>query len=164
VGNVGASQITVNTVTPDVTFTGTIKLGGWVGSVTPISSLPVQVTIDGGAPSSVSMTGTGNTATFQVSLPPTGIHNVRAKPNKFLSQTLTVTTSGSNIAGTFDGPTHAGLIQGDVTDNNVIDDFDFNAIITNFGNVGTIYDSNGDNVVDDFDFNAIIVNFGSTGS
>jgi hypothetical protein len=164
VGNVGASQITVNTVTPDISFTGTIKLGGWVGSVTPISSLPVQVTIDGGAPTSVSMTGSGNTATFQVSLPPTGSHTVRAKPFKYLSQTLTVTTSGSNIAGTFDGPAHAGLIMGDVTDSNVIDDLDFLAIINNFGSIGSIYDSNGDNIVDDLDFLAIINNFGVSGS
>jgi formylglycine-generating enzyme required for sulfatase activity len=43
----------------------------------------------------------------------------------------------------------------------VVDDFDFNLVITNFGGSGPAGDSNGDGIVDDFDFNAVITNFGT---
>jgi hypothetical protein len=49
---------------------------------------------------------------------------------------------------------------GDCNGDMVVDDFDFNAVITNFGGAGPAGDSNGDGVVDDFDFNAVITNFG----
>jgi hypothetical protein len=145
-----------------VEFTGTVKLKGWMGS--SISSVPVTLVIDGGAPSIIYLTGTGNTGTFVTQLPNSGSHTVQIKLGSYLSQTLTITTSGTPVSGTFDGSDHSGLIPGDTNNDNIIDDFDFNTVITNFGSVSSIGDSNGDEVVDDFDFTNIIVNFGSVGN
>jgi formylglycine-generating enzyme required for sulfatase activity len=50
---------------------------------------------------------------------------------------------------------------GDCNGDMVVDDFDFNAVIVNFGGPGPAGDCDGNGVVDDFDFNAVIVNFGT---
>jgi hypothetical protein len=136
-----------------VTFTGTVNLLGWMGA-----SLPsVNVVVDGGAPVATALTPVdADTGTFTVSLPATGSHSVKVKAAVTLSQTQSGTTPAL-VAATFN------LQCGDNTNDNVIDDFDFNAVITNFGS-GAGGDGNGDAATDDFDFNLVITNFGSTGS
>jgi hypothetical protein len=136
-----------------VTFTGTVNLLGWMGA-----SLPsVSVVIDGGSPVATALTAVdADTGTFTVSLPATGSHSVQVKAAVTLSQTQSGSTPAL-VAGTFD------LQCGDNTGDNAIDDFDFNAVITNFGG-GAGGDGNGDAATDDFDFNLVITNFGSTGS
>jgi hypothetical protein len=135
------------------TFTGTVNLLGWMGA-----SLPsVSVVVDGGAPVATALTAVdADTGTFTVSLPATASHTVQVKAAVTLSQTQSGTTPAFSSA-TFN------LQCGDNTGDNVIDDFDFNAVITNFGS-GAGGDGNGDAATDDFDFNLVITNFGSTGS
>jgi hypothetical protein len=145
-----------------VEFTGTVKLKGWMGS--DISSVPVTLVIDGGEPSIIYLTGTGNTGTFVTQLPNSGSLAVQIKFGCYLSQTLTIPTSGTPVFGTFDGSDHSGLIPGDTNNDNKIDDLDFLAVIGNFGKISSIGDCNGDGIVNDLDFLNIIASFGSVGN
>lgn len=54
------------------------------------------------------------------------------------------------------------IIQGDINGNGVIDIFDFNDLITTFGQTGTnlAADFNQNGKVDIFDFNTLVTNFG----
>jgi hypothetical protein len=135
------------------TFTATVNLLGWMGASLPT----VSVVVDGGAPVTKALTAVdADTGTFTINLPNTGSHSVKVKANVTLSQTQSGTTPAFNSA-TFN------LQCGDNTNDNVIDDFDFNNVITNFGS-GAGGDGNGDAATDDFDFNLVITNFGAAGS
>jgi hypothetical protein len=121
------------------------------------TSLPsVTVTVDGTPSTNTLARIDADTGTFTVSLPATGPHSIKVKAAKTLSQTKSGSTPAF-IAAIFN------LQCGDNTNDNVIDDFDFNAIITNFGS-GAGGDGNGDGTTDDFDFNLVITNFGGAGS
>jgi hypothetical protein len=146
-------KVVGNTPPTSVTFTGTVVLSGWMGTSLP----PIEAIVDGSPLRLVqSLSGAGNTGTFTLKLPATGSHTVRLKALNSLS----VTKSG--ITPTFNAATF-NLQCGDNNNDNVIDDFDFNAVITNFGS-GDGGDGNGDLATDDFDFNLVITNFGSVGS
>lgn len=136
---------------PVVAFVGTVVLYGWAG----VSLPSVKVAVDGNAPVTMALTGSGNTGTFTISLPDTGPHTVHVKADLALSASQTGTTP------VFDAATFY-LQCGDNSNDNVIDDFDFNSVITNFGS-GAGGDGNGDGATDDFDFNLVITNFGSVG-
>jgi hypothetical protein len=152
-GHAPCIEITTAPAPSGATFTGTVNLLGWMGA-----SLPsVNVVVDGGAPVATALTAVDtDTGTFTVSLPATGSHSVKVKAAVTLSQTQSGTTPAL-VSGTFN------LQCGDNNNDNVIDDFDFNNVITNFGS-GAGGDGNGDAATDDFDFNLVITNFGSTGS
>jgi hypothetical protein len=135
-----------------INFIGTVNLLSWQGSALPIVTVKVDLETFVGVP----LTAVdANTGTFTLTLE-NGPHNIKVKANMTLSQTQSGTTPAFNTA-TFN------LQCGDNTGDNVIDDFDFNAVITNFGG-GAGGDGNGDAATDDFDFNLVITNFGSTGS
>ncbi len=142
-----------------VTLSASVKLAGWKGN---LSTLPVQVSVDGGTAFSVTLACTGDTGNFKIEIPPTGSHTVRVKAATYLAQTLTVVTNILHVSASFN------LSPGDTNNDNVIDDYDFNTVITEFGGppshrFGWNSDVNGDDIVDDFDFNIIITNFGSQG-
>jgi hypothetical protein len=86
--------------------------------------------VDGGAAVSKSLTGSGSTGTFTVDLPNTGLYSVKVKAAVTLSQTVSGTTPAL-VAGDFNQQC------GDNTGDNAIDDFDLNAVITNFGSIGS---------------------------
>jgi hypothetical protein len=136
-----------------LTFTGTVVLSGWLGG-----SLPsVMVSVDGGAAVSKALTGAGTTGTFTVTLPASGSHTVKVKAPTYTS----VSKGGSTptwLADTF------ALGPGDVTNDNMVEDFDFEAVVLNFGGAGPAGDCNGDGVIEDFDFAAVVLNFGNVGS
>jgi len=136
-----------------ITFTGTVTVTGWMG----VSLPSVSVTVDAGTPVTKSLTGSGDTGTFTVDLPNTGLHSVQVKSDTNLSNTLNGTTP-TWAADTF------VLGAGDATGDNTVDDFDFAAVVLNFGGAGPTGDCTGDGVVDDFDFAAVVLNFGSVGN
>jgi hypothetical protein len=151
-GNITRAISLVPYTSSGTTFTGTVNLLGWMGT-----SLPsVTVTVDGTPSTNTLARIDADTGTFTVSLPATGPHSIKVKAAKTLSQTKSGSTPAF-IAAIFN------LQCGDNTNDNVIDDFDFNAIITNFGS-GAGGDGNGDGTTDDFDFNLVITNFGGAGS
>jgi hypothetical protein len=136
-----------------VDFVCTVTLVDWNGASLPT----VTVTVDGGTPVVKTLTGSGSSGTFTLSLTPVS-HDIKVKAVKSLSQTVT----GS-------GTTPAFMLQcGDTNDDNKIDDLDFLSVIGNFGSTDPVLkligDGNGDDKTDDLDFLNVIGKFGTSGT
>jgi len=146
IGGVAAPPTTVD-------FVCTVTLVDWNGASLPT----VTVTVDGGTPVVKTLTGSGSSGTFTLSLTPVS-HDIKVKAVKSLSQTVT----GS-------GTTPAFFLQcGDTNDDNKIDDLDFLSVIGNFGSTDPVLkligDGNGDDKTDDLDFLNVIGKFGTSGT
>ena len=85
----------------------------------------------------------------------TGNYKVTSAVTKFTMMS-DVTSLASNPTGI-----NCQNFNGDSTGDWLVDDFDFNDVVVNFGNTGAIGDVNHDGKVDDFDFNDVVVNFGN---
>ncbi|TSC89453.1 MAG: hypothetical protein G01um10145_610 [Microgenomates group bacterium Gr01-1014_5] len=74
-------------------------------------------------------------------------------------------STGKTVTVPKDG--YLGLIAGDIVDNNVVDIFDYNIIVQDFGSRmpsgGSPADLDFDNDVDIFDYNLVVQNFGKVG-
>jgi hypothetical protein len=125
-------------------FTGTVNLPGWANATLP------QVKVNGVTTTLVAPF-TATSGTFTLATLPSSI---QVKAPTYTSVTL----SSPGATGTFT------LGQGDCTDDNLVDDFDFAAVVLNFGGAGPAGNCNGDSIVDDFDFAAVVLNFGTVGS
>ncbi|MEI6513564.1 MAG: dockerin type I domain-containing protein [bacterium] len=136
-----------------VDFVCTVTLEDWNGTSLPT----VTVTVDSGTPVVKTLTGSGSSGSFTLSLAP-GEHTIKVKAAKSLSQTVT----GA-------GTTPSFMLQcGDTNDDNKIDDLDFLSVIGNFGSTDPVLkligDGNGDGKTDDLDFLNVIGKFATSGT
>jgi photosystem II stability/assembly factor-like uncharacterized protein len=89
---------------------------------------------------------------------PNGYWRLRAKASHWLAQTLDVGAIAGNVSGLA-----FSLINGDATDDNVVDLSDLNSLLVRFGGAGGAEDLDGGGQVDLPDLNIVLVNFGMTG-
>lgn len=148
----------IRPVNPPEVVNGQARLEGRVGI--PLG-VPLQLTLlQNGNPVQTITTALDAYGRFSERVNAPGVYTVRAKAGTYVSITIpNVSVSAQGFAYL---PLHFA-INGDVNDDDVIDDADLLAVLFEFGQSGSPADLNNDGVVDDADLLTVLFNFGNGG-
>jgi outer membrane protein assembly factor BamB len=97
--------------------------------------------------------------TFELSNTPVGVHDIKVRIHNSLFRRV------PSVHLEVDQPAaiQVRLRNGDVNDDNIVDDTDLLYLLTHYGRRAPDYDLNGDNLIDDADLLIVLFNFGAIG-
>ncbi len=129
-----------------------------------VTELPVQVQV-GNRLSVLYPTRQGNQTVLTIRVPAYGVQVVRVKPQYHLQQTVSFQMNDEDLQFRFSGPSGGGMVSGDASGDNRIDDQDLLMVLFAFGEQGQNIpaDVDGSGSVDDADLLIILFNFGLLG-
>ncbi|MEI6887640.1 MAG: prepilin-type N-terminal cleavage/methylation domain-containing protein [bacterium] len=149
------------------TITGTIELQGFIGTGTnPLHtrSITFTATFNGVSVKSWTIPLTnlsGSLFSFTLTDVPLDANYLSAKTDWSLRRRLPFTLSNNQATLDFTGTNL--LLGGDLDGSNLVDDGDFNIVISNLGTTNSVADINGDGVVNTFDRSRVLNVIGKFG-
>ena len=160
----GNGQQAIVKISPFVTLSGTITLGGCVASAVPNQPVTFLFRPSGGGTVIPRTINLGSGGVFSISGLPAGTYNVAVKAAKWLQvlQTAALTADIASFSATLPG--------GDANGDNQVDLTDFGILVNAFGSSsgGSGYDTRADfscdGSVDLTDFGILVNSFGSLGA
>lgn len=137
-------------------ISGTVVLQDWLP---PAAGVPVRIQfVRSGSVLDTVVTTLGAGGTFNVTTSATGLCQVYVKANHWLQRVA----GPVDVSAPVSGLTYS-LENGDITNDNLIDSDDFDALVVNFGGGGPTGDLDGSGLVDSDDFDILVKNFGMNG-
>lgn len=153
----GVTHYTVATKGPaSKSIHGHVDLGAYVASP---AGVPIVITLLSGGSPVETINGTlDSSGNYSVIPNAVGHYDVRLKASHWLSVRQNNVAVGGTLAVDW-----TLALNGDADNNNVIDLFDLNIMLTLFGQPGPDGDVDGNGQVDIGDLNIVLINFGSAG-
>ncbi len=150
-------EIWLSTENVPTTLQGTVTIGGYVGTVNPITLTFQLIDPYTGSVAQTTNATVAPNGSYSASVSNAGLWRVRVKAPRVLARAF----GAMSIVGTT--LLNFSMTPGDVNDDNTIDDADLLQVLFAFGGSDANADVNGDGTVDDADLLLVLFNFGATG-